>query len=69
MAEKSAEANAFKLARAKSNATSRTFKLLLFVQGGFALVMATVMTIVLTLLHVNTPGEYYKNVWRTESRG
>jgi len=56
MAEKSAEANAFKLARAKSNATSRTIKLLLFVQGGFALVMATVMTIVLTLLfHLNAP--------------
>lgn len=56
MAEKSAEASAFKLARAKSNATSRTFKLILFVQGGFALVMATIMTIILTLLfHLNAP--------------
>jgi|GEM_PF-6814288 tetratricopeptide (TPR) repeat protein len=56
MAEKSAEANAFKLARAKSNATSRTIKLILFVQGGFALVMATVMTVILTFLfHLNAP--------------
>ena len=56
MAEKSAEANAFKLARAKGNATSRTIKLILFVQGGFALVMATIMTIVLSLFfHLNAP--------------
>lgn len=56
MAEKSAEANAFKLARAKSKATSRTVKLILFVQGGFALVMATIMTAILVFLfHLNAP--------------
>ncbi len=56
MTKKSHDSDAFKLARAKSNATARTIKLVLFVQGGFALMTATFMTFVLAFMfHLNAP--------------
>ncbi len=56
MPEKSDETNKLKQARAKSKATAKTIKLLIFVQGSFALVLATVLTLILsTTMHLNAP--------------
>ncbi len=56
MPHNSEEANAFKLARAKSKATAKTIKLLIFVQGTFALVLAAILTVILsTTMHLNAP--------------
>lgn len=56
MPENSDETNKLKLARAKSKATAKTIKLLIFVQGTFALVLAGILTAILsTTMHLNAP--------------
>lgn len=56
MPEKTDETNTLKLARAKSKATAKTVKLLIFVQGTFALILAGILTLILaTTLHLNAP--------------
>ncbi len=56
MSDESKEDNAFKLARAKSRATAKTLRLLLFVRGGWAFGTAVAMTVILTFFfHLNAP--------------
>ncbi len=56
MPDNSDATNKLKLARAKSKATAKTIKLLIFVQGSFALVLAGILTAILsTTMHLNAP--------------
>ncbi len=56
MSKKSQEANAIKLARAKTKATISTIRLLVLLRGSFALVVAGSMTLLLvSLFHLNAP--------------
>ncbi len=56
MPENTDETNMLKLARAKSKATAKTIKLLIFVQGTFALVLAAISAVILsTTMHLNAP--------------
>ncbi len=56
MSQNSKETNAFKMARAKSNATAKTLKLVISIHGKLTIVLATILTLLLvTTLHLNAP--------------
>lgn len=56
MPENTDEINTLKLVRAKSKATAKTIKLLIYVQGSFTLVLARILTVILsTTMHLNAP--------------